>query len=890
LAGASRAGAAMGKAPWTWTEKEAAARLDVEPARGLCASDVATRRRKYGPNALHQKAQQAWWRILVEQFRSFLVGLLAVGAVLSLLLGEWLEAVAIVAVIAINAAIGFVVQLRAVRSMEALRTLGVRIATVRRDGIVTQVPAVDLVPGDVVLVEGGDVVSADLRITQASLLKVDESLLTGESLPVDKTIGPQPAETVLAERSCMLFKGTPISRGTGEALVVATGMETELGRISALVESVEETDTPLEKRLDHLGRVLGAWSLAFVALVTAIGIARGRDMVFMIEAAIALAVATVPEGLPIVATVALARGMWRMARRNALLDKPSAVEALGSVTVILTDKTGTLTENRMTVNHVEVPGASVTLSDPNWSTAQAPAAAAVRELLTTAALCTDVQLSAGRPTSSTVGDPMELALVDAAYCADVDMVDVAANQPEVRQVAFDAAVLMMATFHAGPMGLVVAVKGAPEAVLSCCDHVTPAGHPLSGSDAATWAHLATKLGDDGLRVLAIARRAASSVEEAPFAGLTLLGLVGLLDPPRRSAANAVGVFQRAGIRVVVATGDQPATAAHVARAVGIPVPAEGALRGAELPKLLASEQGRERVVDAAVVARMSPEQKLDLLSLYQERGHVTAMIGDGVNDAPALRKADIGVAMGKRGSQVAREAGDMVLLDDELGTIAMAIHQGRVIFGNLRRFVVYLLSCNVSEILCVGLAASLDAPLPILPLQILFLNLVTDVFPALALGVGEGGDGEMTHGPLRKSEAILGASQWRRIAGWSGLMAAGVLGAHAWASQVLGMDPEQAVTVSFAVLCLSQLLHVFNMTTPGAGVFVNDVTRNPWIWGAVVLCVGLLVAGVHLPGLSDVLGTTNPGASGWAVIVVVSAVPLAVGRTWSLARKLWSHR
>ena len=867
----------MSDTPWTMHAGAVARELEVDPAQGLSTSQVGARRLQYGPNELRQKVSQRWWRVLVEQLRSFLVALLAVGAALSIALGEWLEGLAIVAVIVVNAAIGFVVQLRAVRSMEALRTLGSRRANVRREGGVVSIPAEDLVPGDVVVVAAGDVSNADLRILTSSLLQADESILTGESVPIDKNAAPVSDGAVLGDRTCMLFKGTHITRGSGDAIVVATGMATELGRISALVEGVDSADTPLEKRLDQLGRTLGLWSLGFVAVIASIGIASGRDLVLMIETAIALAVATVPEGLPIVATVALARGMWRMARHNALVNKPAVVEALGATSVILTDKTGTLTENRMRVARVEVPGASVRMDGP----LDATDADRVRPILEVAALCTD-SLANG---AQAMGDPMERALIEAAGAVGMDLARSRQTHPEVEHVAFDATVRMMATFHDGPDGLMLAAKGAAEALIPQCTALPDCA--MTPEAVARWLGLADSLGDDGLRVIAVATRAASDTCE-PFQNLTLLGLVGLLDPPRASAAEAIGVFAAAGIRVVVVTGDHPSTAANIARRVGLAATPDRALRGVDLRAFLGSEEGRARVGNAVVIARTSPEEKLDLIAFYQASGHVTAMIGDGVNDAPALRKADVGVAMGLRGSQVAREAAAMVLLDDELGTVATAIRQGRVIFGNLRRFVVYLLSCNLSEILCVGVAAALDAPLPILPLQILFLNLVTDVFPALALGVGEGDEREMAAPPLRRSEPILGRSQWTTVVGWSAVMAACVLGAFAWATRGLGMDDEAAVTVSFSVLCLSQLLHVFNMTTPGARAWVNDVTRNPWVWAALVLCVGLLLAGLYLPVLSDVLKTGDPGAAGWAVILTMSGVPFVLGRGWSWLRSALS--
>ena len=824
--------------PHAATASEVVRALDTSP-HGLTEHDAHARRRRCGPNQLHEQRARSALAILVDQFRSLLVALLVVAAALSLAFARGPEALAIGVVLILNAAIGFASELRAVRSMEALRRLGQVRTRARREGQVRVLDAVDLVPGDIVVVEGGDVVTADLRLVEASKLQADESTLTGESAPVAKTTAALPADTALAERSNMLFKGTSVTRGAGEGVVVGTGMATELGRITRLVEEAKAEVTPLEKRLDRLGQRL-VWLTLIVALaIIASGLARGREWLTVIQTGIALAVATVPEGLPIIATLALARGMHRMARRNALVNRLSAVEALGATGIVFTDKTGTLTENRMTV-------VDLALSD----------GALERRALEVAVLCNDAALDG----PAGVGDPLEVALLVAGREKGIERRSLLRSAPELREVAFDPAIRMMATVHLQDGAHRVAVKGAPEAVLAASTRIaTAAGQrPLDAAERASWSKRNEEMAARGLRVLALADRRVDDAGAEPYQELTWLGLVGLLDPPRADVRDAIGACNRAGIRVVMLTGDQPATARNIARAVGI--------------------------AEDAIFARISPEQKLALIAAHQQRGHIVAMTGDGVNDAPALKKADVGVAMGLRGTEVARQAADIVLRDDAFSTIVAAIAQGRVIFDNIRTFVVYLLSCNLSEIGIVALASLASAPLPILPLQILFLNLVTDVFPALALGVGEGDPGVMERPPRDPREQVLERRHWSRIAGHGALITLAVLGALALARGGLGASTREAVTISFLTLAFAQLWHVFDMRSPRSHLLHNEITRNRWIWGALLLCTALILAGVFVPPLAALLDVTRPTPKGWLLIAAASLAPLAVGQTLAVLR------
>ncbi|WP_456429005.1 cation-translocating P-type ATPase [Rhodocaloribacter sp.] len=876
-----------GAAPaWSLPWSLVAERLGVDVTRGLGADEVRRRRRRFGPNRLRRREKRPAWRILADQFKSLIVLLLLAAAAVSFLFGETIEGFAIVVVILINAVLGFATELRAVRSMEALYALGVVHTRVRRDGVVAAVPAEDLVPGDVVLVEGGDVITADLRLVESSKLEADESVLTGESLPVPKDVAPVAPEAPLAERSCMLFKGTAVTRGSATALVTATGMATELGQISALVAEAEEEATPLEKRLNRLGGRLIHVTLALTAAIAVAGMWAGKDAFLMIETAIALAVATIPEGLPIVATIALARGMRLMAKKHALVNRLSAVETLGATHVICTDKTGTLTENRMTVARLVLDDGEVVAAETfrkDGAPVEPETHRGLRAALEVMALCNNATLRDGREEGAT-GDPLEVALLAAAARAALDRERLIRSFPERREEAFDPERKLMATFHETAEGFRVAVKGAPEAVLAASTRAwTEHGiRPLDDAGRAAWMRRNEALAAEGFRVLAVAEKTVARPEADPYETLTFLALVALHDPPRSDARPAVEACRAAGIRVVMVTGDQPVTALAVARAVGIVGEDADVIHGAEVPDLTAlPEDERRRVLEAPIFARVTPKQKLDLIELHQRAGRIVAMTGDGVNDAPALKKADIGVAMGKRGTQVAREAADMVLEDDSFSTIVAAVEQGRIIFGNIRRFVFYLMSCNVSEVMVVGLASVAGAPLPVLPLQILFLNLVTDIFPALALGVGSGPADVMRRPPRRADEPVLGRRHWFGIAAYGGMITASVLGSLFLARAALSMPVGAAVTVSFLTLALAQLWHVFNMRGRREGLWVNEVTRNPYVWAALALCAGLILAAVYVPGLAGVLRIEAPDGRAWLLILTMSGLPAAVGAVWN---------
>ncbi len=832
-----------------------------------------------------------------------IVVLLAGAVLVALAFGEQLEAVAIAAVLVVNTAIGFWTEKHALRSMEGLRVLGRVQATVRRSGISSVVAADDLVPGDIVLLDAGDVLTADLRLVSASGLQVDEATLTGESLAVEKTVAPCAAEAALADRTAMVFKGTAVTNGSAEGVVVATGMATELGRISQLVEQAQSEATPLEVRLARLGHHLILFSLVIAAFVAATNIWAGRGLYLSIEIALALAVAAVPEGLPIVATMALARGMWRMAGRNALVERLSAVETLGSTSVILTDKTGTLTENRMVVAELALPGEAILSLEPgrkpsaiplsNEATVDPEQQRLLRDALRVAVLCNNAELAPedARNETRATGDPTEVALLVAGRDAGLERNQLLVTTPELEEIAFDPEGKRMATLHSIDGGVLAAVKGAPETVIPCCAQyrTTEGGvEELDAAAQAEWIARAALMAARGQRVLALATKELSLDSAFCYEALNLVGLVALVDPPRDGVGTVIDDCRAAGMRVVMVTGDHGGTAWHVARVTGL-IDADQAesvssLDARTIPRFdNLSDSETQQVLSAPVIARATPKQKLELISLYQNHGAVVAMTGDGVNDAPALKKADIGVAMGKRGTQVAREAADMVLQDDEFGTIVAAITEGRAIFVNIRKFVLYLMSCNVSEILVVAVASFTQGPLPLLPLQILFLNLITDVFPALALGVGEGSPTLMTEPPRKVEEPLITRRQWGRIFGFAAVIALSVLAALLIAIEVLGKTGRQATTISFLTLALAQLWHVLNMRERGSRWWRNEITANPWIWGALLLCVALVAVAVHWAPLAATLKLSDPGADGWGLALLMSLLPLLAGQLWLVA-------
>ena len=873
--------------PWhSLPAEEVLRRLDSTP-QGLDPAEAERRLERHGPNRLAPSKRVSALSILAAQFRSLVVLLLVVAALVALVMGDRLEAVAIAAVLAINTLLGFVVELRARRAMDALLRYEVSVAKVLRHGNVEQIQADRIVPGDVIALEEGDQVPADARLLEAVELRANEAPLTGESLPVHKTAEPVPdRDTLLADRQSMLYSGIVILVGRAKAVVVATGAQTEIGRIGTLVAQVEEGKTPLEVRLDELGRRLVWLTLGVAAVVTGLGVVQGSDLGRMLETGIALAIAAVPEGLPAVATIALAVGLRRMARRNAIVRRLSAVEALGATTVICTDKTGTLTAAEMTATELAGPEVTVEVTGSGYATEGAFVSAGgeaigtsdpwLRRVLTAAALTSRARLVAEE--DGIVGDPTDAALTVMALKGGLDAATLLSGLPMERDVPFSSARRSSASIHRADGRLIAFVKGAPATVLERCTRWADgeADRELDDSVRARIEERNERLAARGLRVIALA-----SGETGELDALTFLALVGIVDPPAEGVHETIDILRTAGIRTVMITGDQRATAEAIARDLGVLPEGHRSADGRELRELSDDDIVRKDA-PLGVFSRVSPEQKLRIVGALQDDGEIVAMLGDGVNDAAALKKADIGVAMGIRGTDVAKQAADIVLQDDRFLTIGAAVEEGRVIFENIRKFVFYLFSCNLAEVLVLLVASLAGLPLPLLPLQILWLNLVTDTFPALALALEPSEPNVMRRPPREPDQAILSRRFLRTIVTYSTLITVVTLAAYGWS---LGAgDPARAVTIAFMTLALAQLFHLGNARSRGPVLSWRRIGANPWALGAVPLVIALQVAAVYWEPLSTVLRTVPLVPSDWLLVFGLAAVPALVGQTVHLVR------
>lgn len=737
----------------------------------------------------------------------------------------------------------------------------------------------------------------DIRLIESNKLQVDESPLTGESVPVTKTSDVLDEKIDLADRKNMVFKGTAVTKGSGAGIVVTTGMKTELGNISELVDEAEEQVTPLEKRLDVLGRKLIWLTFGLAIAVGILGYIRGKELMLMIETAVALAIAAIPEGLPIVATVALARGMLLMAEKNTLINKLASVETLGAANRLCVDKTGTLTENQMTVRYFLLPNSKVEITGEGFETegefkiegeeVDPSDHSILKESLEIGVLCNNAALPEEED-SDAVGDPLEIALLAAGAKAGLHREELLEKQPEEKEVAFDTDVMMMATFHKKENKYKVAIKGAPEKVIKKCTKIfTKEGSKEFSEDAKNeWINKNESLAEEGLRVLAIAVNEADSTDEDPYQNMVFIGLTGLYDPPRDGVKEAIAECKDAKIELIMVTGDHPSTAHQIAKSINlIGENEDGYTYGKELEKIEeADEQKLKELSQEKIFARVTPKQKLNLITLHQEEGNIVAMTGDGVNDAPALKKADIGIAMGKRGTQVAKDAADMILKDDSLSSIVAAIEQGRTIFKNIRKFVLYLLSGNLGEILAVAATFLAVAALPLYPLQILFLNFGIDVFPALAVGMSRSEEGIMKLSPRDPKESILTKKGWIFIWFFGVVIAASIIASFALAQVWLDYSEPEAVTIAFLTLGFSRLWHVFNMRSPDSDLFINEITKNKFVWIAFLICFFLLLAAIYLPFVANILDTHVPTIQGWLLVIIVSLVPLIIGQLLKLLK------
>jgi len=819
---------------YTLDSEHVLAAIESNLSAGLTTEEAARRLEQYGPNELTRAPARSPLRMLLAQFGDVMVIVLLAAAAVAAFLGDPADIAAIVAIVALNAFLGFVQEYRAERAMAALSALAALTARVRRDGEERVARATRIVPGDVVLLEAGNILPADIRLLEVNSLRVEEAALTGESQAVDKTSAALGGNALaLGDRRNMAYKGTTVGYGRAVGVVVATGMRTELGRIATLLRTETTPRTPLQSRLAQFGRNIAIIVIALCAIIFVAGLLRGEDATLMFMTAMSLAVAAIPEALPAVVTVSLALGARKMARQNALIRRLPAVETLGSVTYVCSDKTGTLTENRMRVEAL-------------------PDESGIRELLARAiALNNDAKVGAN---GEAVGDATETALLVAALELGVDKQEVDRAWPRVAELPFSSERARMTTIHQGIEGLVAFTKGAPERVLpACINRLTEWG--TARLDRHTVLEQAAQMAAGGLRVLAVATRALNhrphSWDDAET-GQTFVGLVGLIDPPRAEARDAVALCQSSGIHVVMITGDHPATARAIAQRLGIASHASVSFTGVELASM--TDDDLDAVVrDVRVYARVAPEDKIRIVKALQHRGEFVAMTGDGINDAPALRRADIGIAMGKSGTDVAREAAHMVLLDDNFATIVKAVREGRRIYDNIRRFVRYSLSTNSGEIWTLFLAPFIGLPLPLLPIHILWMNLVTDGLPGLTLAAEPAEEDVMRRPPRAPSESIVARGLWQHAI-WVGLlMATLALGTQAWAIHI-GDAHWQSMT--FTVLTLSQLAHVLAIRSERTSLFRLGLLSNKPLLAAVACTFAMQLATLYVSPFTRVFKTT----------------------------------
>lgn len=850
----------MDKGQWHQKSVEDVYTMLDSTSEGLTSFEAARRLDRYGPNELQETKRKSIWMMFLDQFRDFMILVLIAAAVIAGFIGDPSDTVAIVIIVMLNAIIGFLQEYRAQKAMEALRKMAGSTATVLRDGVPATVRADEIVPGDIVILETGNIVPADLRLTEAVNLKIDEAALTGESVGVEKhtDLLKEEENLSLGERKNMSYRGTYITYGRAKGIATGTGMETELGKIAQILQGTVETKTPLQKRLSLFGEKLAIAVLVICAIIFTVGIVRGEGPLLMLLTAISLAVAAIPEALPAVVSISLAFGAKKLIDQNVLIRKLPAVETLGSVTYICSDKTGTLTLNKMSVEEIYIDGSLVKSGEIKGEREKLyEGKATVREYFMAAlSLCNDALTDAD---GILIGDPTETALYAIAEANGFKRIELEAHLPRYAEIPFDSERKCMTTFHefsSGEGRFISFTKGALDLLLpKSIDILTTQG--LRKIDTEVMERIHETMAADGMRILCVCMRIweklpDSHTAEQAEAGLTILGLVGMMDPPREEAKEAIALCKAAGIKPVMITGDHPLTAGAIARRLGL---LEGQSRsmitGKELDDL-SQEEFEERVEHIRVYARVVPEQKLKIVKALQDRGQFVAMTGDGVNDAPALKRADIGVAMGITGTDVSKESADMILLDDNFSTIVKAVKGGRRIFDNIRKFIKYTMTSNSGEIWTIFMAPFFGLPIPLLPIHILWINLVTDGLPGLALSAEPAEKGIMEKPPRDPKESVFAHGLGIHIL-WVGLLMGFVaIFTQAWAIET-GHGHWQ--TMVFTVLCLSQMGHVLAIRSDSESIFTQGLFSNKPLLGAIALTFVLQMATIYLPFLNPIFNT-----------------------------------
>jgi Ca2+-transporting ATPase len=872
--------------PYSLSLQSLTKKFETNISKGISSKEAVKRILLYKRNEIFKKEKKSKWKILINQFIDPIIYILAIATTIAFLFQDWLEGIAILIVIIITTAIGFFMELQARQSLEALRKISLRhlLSQVIRDGKITEIKTTMLVPGDVIILERGNVIPADARLILVENLMVKEAALTGESIPVEKqTKELLPINTPITSQNNMVFKGTTVLLGRGKAIVVATGMNTQLGKIQQMAIDAKEERTPLEKKLNKLSKRLIWLSLFFAIFIIISGTIRGNDVFLMLQTGIALAVATIPEGLPIVATIALAHGMLSLSKKKVIIKKLEDVETLGITNVICTDKTGTLTEDELKVQTLVLETQlveDVNSIETSSFFSKLKQKEDFNTLVLTSILCNDVQLS----TKKRHGDTIDMSLLDFAEQIGFNLKSIRNNNPEVFKIPFDATNKRMITAHSDGNNYFVYMKGAFENVIASCDMLLKNGKTELFNTKEEWFKKVDDLTSKGLRVLAFAYKKTKSKPEnnVKIEHFIFIGIVGFIDPARKDVKPIIESYKKAGIKVIMATGDHPGTAKKIALDIGLLNVNDlenKIILGSSFQNIeKLSKNEKDTFLKASVFARVTPEQKIAIITFFQKNNNIVGMIGDGINDIPALKKANIGIAMGIRGTDAAREVADIILLDDTFTATELAIKQGRIIFQNIRQFVVYLLSSNFAEILSVGVAATLNLPSPLLPLQILFLNVITDIFPALALGLGKGEKNIMQLPPKHPEEPIITNQLWRTTVIYGITISLAVLGITVYSYFVLKLSTSQINNMGFYTLILAQLLNVFNMPSRHLSFFKNEVTSNIWIWLAIIFCVFLTYLAYITPLFSRALSLIPLSSSQIITIIIFSFSSLVLSQ------------
>ena len=890
---------------------EVCSELNTDLKNGLSEAEVENRLQKYGKNELAHKEGTSLVQMFLSQLKDYMVIILIIASIVSIAVGEVVDSLVIIGIVIVNAILGVVQEYRAGKALEALKKMSAPNAKVIRSGETVIIPAVNLVPGDIVVLETGDYIPADVRLFESVNLKVEEAALTGESVPVEKDASVVlKGDIGLGDQINIGFMSTLVTYGRGVSIVVATGMNTIIGGIAEMIQEEQQEDTPLQKKLTKLGKFLGTACLVICAIVFLLGLLRGEPVLEMFMTSISLAVAAIPEGLPAVVTIVLALGMQRMAKHNAIMKKLHAVETLGSTTVICSDKTGTLTQNQMTivkmyVDNTEIdvkgegynPAGTLTIEGQESDLVQNPA---IKRLLEIQVLCNDARLECdttdGNEEWKIQGDPTEGAMVVVAQKAGINQREINERKPRLQEIPFDSQRKLMTTFHAlSESELVAFTKGAPDILIEKCTSMMRKDgtiSELSEKDIEEILKENTKLAGNAFRVLAMAFRLVDEVPKHPTpeedeGNLVFCGLVGMIDPPRPEAIEAIKTCKEAGIRVAMITGDYKDTAAAIAMQMGIIASNDQVLAGSEL-NLLSDEELNKAVQNCSVFARVSPEHKVKIVQAMKNNGHVAAMTGDGVNDAPALKRADIGVAMGISGTDVTKESADMILTDDNFSSIVKAVEEGRVIYSNIRKFVFFLMSCNVGEILIIFLSMLFNWPIPLLPIHLLWVNLLTDSFPALALGVEQKEPGIMKEKPRDPNESIINKDMIINIAVQSCVMTAAVLISfyYGWKNYSL----EMGRTYAFVTIILSELFRAYSARSEKHTLFKIGVFSNSKMNLAIGVSLLLLIIVITVPTLRAVFNVELMHWFNLDFVLMIGLMPLLFGELTKIIKSILKRK